>query len=96
MQLMPKTFKDIAKRYDLPSDDIKDPYTNKIAGQIYLAELDQRFNGDIDKVLSSYNAGPTKVNALIKKHGKNWRRYLPEETKNYLRKYYDILSKGAW
>ena len=96
MQLMPKTFKDIAKRYDLPSDDIKDPYTNTIAGKIYLAELDKRFNGDVDKVLSSYNAGPTKVNALIKKYGKNWRRYLPEETKDYLRKYYNILSKGTW
>lgn len=96
MQLMPETYKDIAKRYGLPLDGIKDPNINKKAGEIYLAELGNKFNNDDAKVLAAYNWGPTNLSKAIKKHGKNWRRYLPEETKNYLIKYYDILSKGVW
>ena len=96
MQLMPDTYKDIAKRYNLPLDGIKDPDTNRKAGEIYLAELGKKFNNDEAKVLAAYNWGPTNLSKAIKKHGKNWRKHLPNETKNYLKKYYDILSKGNW
>lgn len=96
MQLMPETYKDVAKRYGLPLDGIKDPIMNKKAGEIYLAELGNKFNNDEAKVLAAYNWGPTNLSKAIKKYGKDWRKHLPNETKNYLKKYYEILSKGNW
>lgn len=72
MQVLPSTAKAMGEN----------PYTiegNVKVGIKYLSYLDKKFNGDVDKVLAGYNAGP---NAVIKHGG------VPpyKETKTYIKK----------
>lgn len=67
----------------------ENPYTiegNIKTGVKYLAYLDKKFNGNVDKVLSAYNAGP---NAVVKHGG------IPpyKETKNYVNKVKSVKEK---
>jgi soluble lytic murein transglycosylase-like protein len=57
MQLMPDTAADMGVK------DVFDETQNIIGGVKYLAKLLKDFNGDIDKVLAAYNAGPGRVKA---------------------------------
>lgn len=96
MQLMPDTYKDVAKRWNLPADGINDPELNKIAGTLYLQEMLEKYNGDLEKAVAAYNWGPTALDKNIKKYGGNWRRHLPEETRNHVSKFLSKLYNGAW
>lgn len=96
MQLMPDTYKDVAKRWNLPADGINDPELNKIAGTLYLQEMLEKYNGDLEKAVAAYNWGPTALDKNIKKYGGNWRRHLPEETRNHVSKFLNKLYNGAW
>lgn len=96
MQLMPDTYKDVAKRWNLPADGINDPELNKIAGTLYLQEMLERYNGDLEKAVAAYNWGPTALDKNIKKYGGSWRRHLPEETRNHVSKFLSKLYNGAW
>jgi len=73
MQLMPDT----ARRFAVA--DVFDPRQNIDGGTRYLAELIDRFDADLDKVLAAYNAGE---NAVEKYDG------IPpyDETRNYVAK----------
>ena len=55
-----------------------DTESNIRAGVKYLAYLNKKFNGDTDKVIAGYNAGP---NAVVKHQG------IPpyKETQNYVK-----------
>jgi soluble lytic murein transglycosylase-like protein len=53
MQLMPFHFDD--------TEQPLDPDVNLEAGASYLAELEHRFDGDLDLVLAAYHAGPAAV-----------------------------------
>jgi soluble lytic murein transglycosylase-like protein len=55
MQLMPATAR------DMYVDDLFDPAQNIEGGARYLRVLQDRFGGDLEKVLAAYNAGPEKV-----------------------------------
>ncbi len=64
MQLMPAT----AERYGVRADrrrtqaaKLFDPQVNIAAGARYLADLMQRFSGQLDLALAAYNAGPGAV-----------------------------------
>ncbi len=58
MQVMPRT-----ARYELGvhPDNLRDPSSNITAGTSYLRLLALRFDGDPDKVVAAYNAGPTRL-----------------------------------
>ncbi len=81
MQIMPPTGEWMAKSHDLPYSEkmLLDPVYNLKIGTLYLRYLMNRYDGDIEKVLIAYNAGPTRL-----KDG-SWKKF--KETKNYLIKY---------
>lgn len=72
MQVLPQTAKAM-------SENAYDTESNIRAGVKYLAYLNKKFNGDTDKVIAGYNAGP---NAVVKHQG------VPpyKETQNYVKK----------
>ena len=57
MQLMPGTAK------MLGVEDAFDPEQNIEGGVKYLAQLTDKYNGDVEMALAAYNAGPSRVNA---------------------------------
>jgi len=57
MQLMPRT------AAMLGVEDAFDPIQNITGGVKYLAQLTDKYKGDIEKALAAYNAGPSRVNA---------------------------------
>lgn len=79
MQLMPETAKQLGvqNRYD-PSQNIE-------GGAKYLRYLIERFEGNLEHAIASYNAGPLNV----EKYGK-----VPpfKETKRYVTKVFDIYK----
>ncbi|MDR2522589.1 MAG: lytic transglycosylase domain-containing protein [Synergistaceae bacterium] len=57
MQLMPGTAK------MLGVEDAFDPEQNIEGGVKYLAQLTDKYNGDVEMALAAYNAGPSRVKA---------------------------------
>jgi soluble lytic murein transglycosylase-like protein len=55
MQLMPRT------AAMLGVDDAFDPEQNIEGGVKYLAQLTDKYHGDVEKALAAYNAGPSRV-----------------------------------
>ncbi len=78
MQLMPDTARELGVR------DRKDPRQNVQAGARYLRRLLDRFQGDLERALAAYNAGP----AAVEEFGgvppyKETRRYVDKVLTNY-------------
>jgi soluble lytic murein transglycosylase-like protein len=57
MQLMPRT------AAMLGVDDAFDPGQNIEGGVKYLSDLTDKYEGDVEKALAAYNAGPSRVNS---------------------------------
>lgn len=78
MQLMDSTAQDMGVR------DVWSPRQNILGGAKYLRELMGRFQGDLEKAVAAYNAGPSNV----EKHGG-----IPpfQETRGYVKKVMDYL-----
>ncbi len=89
-QVLPKTGPEAAKLAGLPWDENRlrtDPAYNEALGKAYFNKQLSDFGGDIDKALSAYNFGPGATrNAISKsaKEGRDWKSYIPSETKNYI------------
>ena len=49
----------------------------------YLSALHRRF-GQWDKALAAYNYGPTNLSQVLREHGPEWMKQMPEETRNYV------------
>jgi soluble lytic murein transglycosylase len=76
MQIMPATGRQIArrKRVRYRTSMLYDPKTSLDFGTHYLRRMSDRFDGAVDKVLVSYNAGPHRVRTWT-----DLRPGLPEE-----------------
>ncbi|HEY9688267.1 MAG TPA: lytic transglycosylase domain-containing protein [Coleofasciculaceae cyanobacterium] len=74
-QIMPPTFKDVAKRNCIQGD-IHDPKTNLRASAAYLRELNKKFEGDWDKTLGFYNGGYKGINQQTR--GTQTKNYVPD------------------
>jgi membrane-bound lytic murein transglycosylase D len=89
-QLMPKTARILGLKVNKHHDDRKDYYKSTMAAARYLRDLHEEF-GDWFLVFAAYNGGEGPVYSAIKKSGsKNYwtlQNYLPEETKEYVKKY---------
>lgn len=70
MQIMPATGRQLARAHGprgYRTESLRTAEVNVHLGTRYLADLMDRYNGDIPIVLSAYNAGPTRAN--------RWRRF---------------------
>lgn len=96
VQMLPTTAE--ALGYD-PEELKKDPHLALQAGTKYLNMQLVRFDGNLKLALAAYNAGPTAVSALLKKHNATTyaeiEPYLPEETKDYVPKVLNRMSGGG-
>lgn len=89
-QLMPATTRILGLKINSRHDERKDYYKSTRAAARYLKDLHEEF-GDWLLVFAAYNSGEGAVNSAIKQSGtKNFwtlRRYLPEETREYVNKF---------
>lgn len=89
-QVMPQTGPEAARLAGLPWDEKRfhsDPNYNKALGKAYHEEMLRRFNGDEALAAAAYNAGPGRVEYAVKKGGPlGWQQYVPQETRDYVRK----------
>ena len=72
MQLMPPTAQGLANA-KLDKRHLFDPVLNIQLGTAYVAQLLQRFDGDLGKALIAYNAGPS-VARSVKKGSRAYKR----------------------
>lgn len=57
-----------------------------IARDKYVGDLLRRYKGNQRLAMAAYNWGEGRVDRALKKYGSEWERYIPKETKGYLRK----------
>jgi len=69
MQLMPRTARETARRFNIPlrrDKDILIPNTNIALGAAYLSQLQRQFNGNRILASAAYNAGASRVRNWLK------------------------------
>ncbi len=87
MQVMPDTAPEAAKlagvKWD-PQAYRTDANYNRLLGIAYLSEMLRRYDGDVEKALAAYKAGPGSVENALATNGDNWLAALPGETQDYV------------
>lgn len=87
MQVMPGTAPEAAKlagvKWD-PQAYRTDANYNRLLGIAYLSEMLRRYDGDVEKALAAYSAGPGSVENALATNGDNWLAALPGETQDYV------------
>lgn len=85
-QLMPGTQRDPGFGIRPAADDSE--AENRRVGREYLDAMVSRYDGDYEKALAAYNAGPGNVDKAITKGGSQWIDFLPKkrETIPYINK----------
>lgn len=89
MQLMPATAAGIARGLKITRYDLKDPCISIKFGTNYIAWLNRYFKGQIEYMVSGYNAGPGNVNNWIERFKTENMDYFAEftpfaETRGYI------------
>ena len=86
-QVMPTT--SVRPGYGVvPAKDTSAEEFNRV-GRDYFAAMKKQY-GNSTLAAAAYNAGPGRVNAALKKAkqtGQDWKKLLPRETQNYLKKF---------
>ncbi len=87
MQVMPGTAPEAAQLAGLPWDENAyrtDAAYNELIGIAYLSEQLRKYDGDVERALAAYNAGPGAVDDALSMHDANWLENLPAETQDYV------------
>jgi len=87
MQVMPDTAPEAARLAGLPWDENAyrtDENYNMLLGIAYMSEMLDRYDGDVEKALAAYNAGPGRLDEALVSNSENWLDNLPAETQNYV------------
>jgi len=87
MQVMPGTGPEAARMAGVPWDEnayYTDQNYNMLLGVAYLSEMLNRFDGDVEKALAAYNAGPGRLEQALAQNEENWLDLMPAETQNYV------------
>lgn len=102
MQIQPATAKYVSRVKKIPyqqKEELKDPFKNLTLGVAYLAMLRDRYGKNIVHFLAAYNAGPTKIDRLLRQQ-----KFKPRQTKTYIKKirnqvnhmrYYYVMKRAA-
>lgn len=99
MQVMPATAKMTAKKNDIMHNTAwltAKPQHNVQIGSLYIAEMLDRYDGNLPMAIASYNAGPGRVDKWAKQFGDprnpridmvDWMEMIPiYETRNYVQR----------
>lgn len=90
MQLMPPTAQELFPgRKPLKAAYLFNPVLNVELGTAYMAQLLRRFDGDLQRALIAYNAGPSVARALVR--GSKSHRRLQAYPRAVLAAYRDLL-----
>lgn len=81
-QFMPATRQEMMEKYGLDPWS-KDSQVAAKCAAIYLKQQIDRFDGDMLKGLSAYNAGGGNVNKAVRNHGGDWLSNMRPETQAY-------------
>jgi hypothetical protein len=87
MQVMPDTGPEAANLAGVPWDENAyrtDAAYNELIGIAYLSELLRKYDGDVERALAAYNAGPGRVDAALSNDDPNWLAAMPAETQDYV------------
>lgn len=87
MQVMPETGPEAAQLAGLPWDENAyrtDPAYNELIGIAYLSEQLRKYDGDVERALAAYNAGPNRTDEAVNEHGDHWLASMPAETQDYV------------
>lgn len=81
-QVMPATGRNPGYGVSPLANDSKEEYLR--FGRDYLAAMMKEFDGDTQKALAAYNAGPGAVKNAVASHGASWLSAMPGETQAYV------------
>lgn len=92
MQLMPATAKHVARgeRMQIDTNQLLQPAVNIRLGSAYLRDLARRYNGNRILATAAYNAGPSRINTILREQSRAlsadiWIELLPyRETREYV------------
>lgn len=77
MQLMPAT----ARALGVNPRDLTESVFG--AGELFKQEL-KKYAGNFAKAVAAYNMGDPTLDAILKAHPRDWQRYIPAGTRNYI------------
>lgn len=89
-QFMPGTARDMGLRVDSQVDERLDPEKSRAAASVYMRQLLNRYDGNVDNALRAYNWGMGNVDKWIA-NGSDPSR-LPKETREYTGKVYGNMG----
>lgn len=91
MQVMPGTARDPG--FGIAPARSNDPAEVNRVGREYRAAMEKRYGGDLAKMWAAYNWGPGNLDNALARHGNDWLRKAPRETRNYVARNYELLRR---
>lgn len=84
MQVMPDTARDPGFGI-APVRDNSPAEFNRV-GREYRSVMQRRYGGDLVKMWAAYNWGPGNLDNALRRHGSDWYRHAPAETRRYIQR----------